>query len=143
MQSPVCVSYVSVSLLDNSSVKTLPRRRRQGNNGRIVGPFVFCAVSAVSKESLCIRQHILLSFLGKGAVNMFPRQQGIVGVVFCAVHVLPKGNGRLIRNALFGKIRGLCGCTCFIRSLAFDMITLQSVWMCAWDWAGINMYILI
>jgi hypothetical protein len=77
--------------------KRVPPATNTRNNRRIVGRVVFCAGRVVSKESLWIYLCILLSLLGNGSVNTFPRQRRIVrGVGFFATRVVSKESRLLV-----------------------------------------------
>jgi hypothetical protein len=70
----------------------------------IVGRVIFYAARILTKEISWVSLCILLSLLGNGSINTFPRQEGIVrSVVSFAVRVISKGSRRLVlpRNVCF------------------------------------------
>jgi hypothetical protein len=96
----VNIQHVTIYILSIGTRQGLgthvPSARNTHNNRRIVGSFVFYTVRIVSKQSLWVCQCITLSLQGKGSVNTFPWQRGIVeGVILYAIHVVSKESRRL------------------------------------------------
>jgi hypothetical protein len=74
----LCVCMFSfLSLLGNSSAKTLPRQQIR-NNRKIIGRIIFCAVRVISKENLWVYLCLPLSFRDIGSANTFPLRRGIL-----------------------------------------------------------------
>jgi hypothetical protein len=92
----LCV-YPRLSPLGNGSVNAFPWRSVHAAIKELFGRVVFFAVRLVSKGRVCVSLRIPLSLQGSVSIKTFPLQRRIVwGFVVCAVHVVSKGNRRLV-----------------------------------------------
>jgi hypothetical protein len=87
MRSPCCLYVYPTTVARQRLGKHVSAVMNTRTDRRNVGRVVFYAVSAVSKESLCVYLRIPLLFLGNGSVITFLRQRIFIEGVFSMRYV--------------------------------------------------------